>query len=443
MYDEETQIALEASGGDEEFAAFDENHSFIIPDGCHWVDLRNASKDIGKIIVKAMNGIERANPDTLSGVFSSFGVDSNIKVILTNIHYTGNLLLQKEYVVDPISGKTRKNRGELPQYFVENTHEAIISMEDFRKVEAEMKRRREAGAIGNPAILTTVLTGKIRCPYCGRNFQKAVRNLKSAKMHHWICATRKAGHGNPCETGDVNDRIIKEVICKALNLESFNDIKVEEGLDHIDVIKKEKFIIYLKDGIVIEEPYRKIERKEYFTDEIRARISEQRKNKHWYHRKNPATPFTGMVECARCGNSFNALKSTLKTGEKVTYLSCRTKRNECPKNSIQETTLKKLTCDVLGLTEFDEKILDEKIERIYIADNTVRFKFKGGHEEKRTYLEKKRGTPWSKERLEKQLPKMAEYWQDENHRKEQSEKMKKVRGEKNGLKKDNDNTGNH
>ena len=111
-----------------------------------------------------------------------------ISSILTNIHYTGNLLFQKEYVVDPISGKTKKNRGELPQYFVENTHEAIISMEDFRKVEAEMKRRREAGAIGNLAIPTTVLTGKIRCPHCGRNFQKSVRNLKSGKMHHWLCA---------------------------------------------------------------------------------------------------------------------------------------------------------------------------------------------------------------------------------------------------------------
>lgn len=61
VYDEETQEALELSGGDEEFAAFDENHSFVIPEGCHWKDLRNASQDVGKIIVKAMNGIERAS----------------------------------------------------------------------------------------------------------------------------------------------------------------------------------------------------------------------------------------------------------------------------------------------------------------------------------------------------------------------------------------------
>lgn len=72
VYDEETQIALDESGGDEEYAAFPENHSFDIPQGCHWNDVREAHENIGVAIVKAMTGIERANPDTLSGVFSSF-----------------------------------------------------------------------------------------------------------------------------------------------------------------------------------------------------------------------------------------------------------------------------------------------------------------------------------------------------------------------------------
>ena len=72
VYDEETQDALERSGGDEEYARFPENHSFDIPEGCHWKDVREVSENVGVAIVNAMNGIERANPDTLSGVFSSF-----------------------------------------------------------------------------------------------------------------------------------------------------------------------------------------------------------------------------------------------------------------------------------------------------------------------------------------------------------------------------------
>ena len=51
--------------------------------------------------------------------------DSNIKVVLTNVTYTGNLLLQKEFISDPIS-KQRKRTRELPQYYVEDTHPAII-----------------------------------------------------------------------------------------------------------------------------------------------------------------------------------------------------------------------------------------------------------------------------------------------------------------------------
>ena len=72
VYDEETQIALEESDGDEEYASFPENHSFVIPEGCHWKDVREASENVGTAIVNAMYGIERANPDRLAGVFSSF-----------------------------------------------------------------------------------------------------------------------------------------------------------------------------------------------------------------------------------------------------------------------------------------------------------------------------------------------------------------------------------
>ena len=72
VYDEETARALDESGGDKEYAAFPENHRFIIPEGCHWNDIRNSHENIGRMIINAMTNIERANPDTLFGVFSSF-----------------------------------------------------------------------------------------------------------------------------------------------------------------------------------------------------------------------------------------------------------------------------------------------------------------------------------------------------------------------------------
>lgn len=72
VYDEETQAALDASGGDEEYASFPEQHRFVIPDGCHWNDVRNRTENLGAAIIGAMRMIELANPNTLFGVLSVF-----------------------------------------------------------------------------------------------------------------------------------------------------------------------------------------------------------------------------------------------------------------------------------------------------------------------------------------------------------------------------------
>lgn len=131
VYDEETQIALEESDGDEEYAAFPENHSFVIPEGCHWNDVREAHENIGVAIVKAMTGIERANPDTLSGVFSSFDdanwtdkgklsderlknlVEHMSKIKLGNQNYSDDVMGDSyEYLIKKFADLSKKNAGE-------------------------------------------------------------------------------------------------------------------------------------------------------------------------------------------------------------------------------------------------------------------------------------------------------------------------------------------
>ena len=72
VYDEETQAALDESGGDREYASFPEQHRFVIPDGCHWDDVRNRTENLGSAIIGAMRMIELANPNTLFGVLSVF-----------------------------------------------------------------------------------------------------------------------------------------------------------------------------------------------------------------------------------------------------------------------------------------------------------------------------------------------------------------------------------
>lgn len=131
VYDEETAHSLEESGGDEEYASFPENHRFVIPEGCHWNDVREASENVGAAIVNAMVGIERANPDTLYGVFSSFDdanwtdksklsderlkdlVEHMSRIKVGNENYSADVMGDSyEYLIKKFADLSKKNAGE-------------------------------------------------------------------------------------------------------------------------------------------------------------------------------------------------------------------------------------------------------------------------------------------------------------------------------------------
>lgn len=67
VYEEETEKAVRENGP--EAADWEETHSFIIPDGAHWGDVRNVPENVGKAIQTAFRAIEKANCEKLSGIF--------------------------------------------------------------------------------------------------------------------------------------------------------------------------------------------------------------------------------------------------------------------------------------------------------------------------------------------------------------------------------------
>src|SRR6266516_2736210 len=69
VHDEEYEAALAESGGDQEYAQFPQNYRFQIPDDCHWEDVRTVATNVGQALQKAMRGIEKANHETLYGIF--------------------------------------------------------------------------------------------------------------------------------------------------------------------------------------------------------------------------------------------------------------------------------------------------------------------------------------------------------------------------------------
>ncbi|SFM40324.1 N-6 DNA methylase [Methanolobus profundi] len=131
VYDDEIRTALEESEGDEEFALMPENHRFIIPEDCHWDDIRAKSSNIGSAIQFAMRGIQKENPDTLFGIFDSFDEaewtnkeklsDDRLKDLiehfsslkLDNNSFSADIMGQAyEYLIKKFADLTKDSAGE-------------------------------------------------------------------------------------------------------------------------------------------------------------------------------------------------------------------------------------------------------------------------------------------------------------------------------------------
>lgn len=128
VYDEEFARAMAESGGDVEYAAFAENHRFQIPEGCHWKDVRAKAANIGTALQRALREIEKANPDTLYGIFGDANwankdrlpdsllrdlIEHFSKLSLTNAEAQADVLGQAyEYLIKKFADATNKKAGE-------------------------------------------------------------------------------------------------------------------------------------------------------------------------------------------------------------------------------------------------------------------------------------------------------------------------------------------
>ena len=200
--------------------------------------------------------------------------DSNIKTILTNITYTGNLLLQKHFIEDPITKKKKINKGELPQYFVENTHEPIVDRATFDFVQAEMARRREFGIFTKNI---TCFTAKIKCEKCGLSFQRSTRTRRNGKFKVWVCASRKEGKPRECKVSDLPEYILERVSAEALGLETFDADVFSEQVELITVPSSNTLVYHFFDGRAISKDWVSTARTDCWTPERRAAWSEFQK----------------------------------------------------------------------------------------------------------------------------------------------------------------------
>lgn len=212
--------------------------------------------------------------------------NGSIRQILGNITYTGNLLFQKEYTVDPISKKSRLNRGEVPQYWVENTHEAIIPMEIYQAVQEEKARRRELGVLANWSINTSCFTSKIKCGRCGKSYQRSNRKGRkdpNANYTIWICGTRRKTGNADCRNKDIPELVLKKACADVLGLSQFDENIFSAEIEHIEIAAQDapaapnEMIFFFNDGRIISHHWVSTLKKDCWTAERKLEQSERMK----------------------------------------------------------------------------------------------------------------------------------------------------------------------
>lgn len=138
-------------------------------------------------------------PATEGGLWNSIV----IRYILKNEKYIGDALLQKKYTTDTLPFTKKVNYGEKTQYYVEGSHEPIISKAKFYKVQELFQWRNNNKAENNEHIHYP-LSGKLKCAECGSTFR---RKKSSNERIAWECKKHNLNSDN-CPVLNVKENTV-------------------------------------------------------------------------------------------------------------------------------------------------------------------------------------------------------------------------------------------
>jgi len=192
--------------------------------------------------------------------------DSSVRQILSNYDYTGNLILQKTYRLDYISKKTVVNHGEVPRYHVEESHEPIITMEIWNKVQEEVKRRndhikRKEHPYQSP------YKGLIKCGCCGKNYLRKETPYRTM----WTCATYQKKGKDGCPSKRIDEEILLATIEELQKTTNFDKTKIKAIIINNDM----SLYILNKDGTEVRGTWSIHSRSDSWTPEMKAKAKER------------------------------------------------------------------------------------------------------------------------------------------------------------------------
>lgn len=273
-----------------------------------------------------------------------------IKKILQNEKYIGDALLQKTYTVDFLTKKRVVNNGHVPQYYLEGCHEAIIPRELYMQVQEELVRRAnlKTGKDGSKRVYSSkyALSSIVFCGECGDIYRRVHWNNRGKKSVVWRCVGRLEDKDSHCGSPTIHEEDLQDAVLKAINQVITDSSGFMEILEHN--IATALGVSFDKDTAEIEE--RLVE------------LQEQ------------------IVMAANRKEDYNALVDEiyrLREERQAIQEYNADRQGKRQRIAYMMAFLKEQTCEV---TEYDDKLVRQLVERVEIQCDKVTVAFKSGLE---------------------------------------------------------------
>lgn len=189
----------------------------------------------------------------------------HVREILINEKYAGNALLQKSYITDHLSKRKRRNHGEVPQYFVEQSHPAIVDWDTFQAAQELLKLSSERNKPNTPVNARYPFTGRIICGNCRKNFQRKTTKGRIS----WNCATYLEHGKSACPAKQIPEETLLDACAEELALPYFDATEFLKRVLRIEVVRANTLRFAFTDGTTCLSEWNDRSRSESWTDEMK------------------------------------------------------------------------------------------------------------------------------------------------------------------------------
>ena len=272
-----------------------------------------------------------------------------IRYILTNEKYIGDSLTQKNYTPPMLPLRCIRNKGERDKFYISNTHEAIISRNDFETVQQLLADRNNKTVQTRKRYLFSQM---IICSHCGWTYRRKVQN----DVVYWVCS-RKRISGFDCDSPNLTEEAVKKGFVKAYNkLRTFEKEILDKTIADISELQNKR----TRGNAEINQ-----------IDSEILRLSEQNSRFENFRSKGILDEISFMEQTNRLRGRLTELRN-----RRLKLLQ------NCEEESIIENlshVKEELEENPKALIDFSEEIFRAIIEKIIVEeDGTVSYRLKGG-----------------------------------------------------------------